>query len=113
MATAAKPFLRFVHSKALRVKTLKVLDAIDQEEDPTPHRDALAENVMELTNAGFQYFFLDSVAALKMGFVATQTTSLGTSSVLSIMGAMVRKIIGQMDAKQLCKVSKIMRGMMK
>jgi hypothetical protein len=112
MPPAAKPFFRFTHSKALRVKTLKILDAIDKDTDPTPHRNDLADNISELTEAGMQYFFLGPMESLKMGFVVSQAANLGVISVLRIMGPTVRNIISRMDKKQLRQVSKIMRQMM-
>ncbi len=111
-AAAAKPFIRFTHTKALRTKTLKVLDAIDTDADPTPHRDTLSGVVGDLTDAGMRFFFLDTLATLKMGFVVEQAAGLGVNSVLRIMGPTVRNVIGRMDKKQLRQVSKAMRTMM-
>jgi len=111
-AKATKPFFRFTHSKALRVKTLKVLDAIDEDDDPTEHREALCLVINELTDTGMHFFFLDPLASLKMGFVMDQAAGLGVSGVLRIMGPTIRNIVGRMDKKQLRQVSKLMREMM-
>ena len=67
---------------------------------------------VDLTEAGMQFFFLDPVAKLKMGFVVNQSSNLGVGSVLRIMGPLVRNIVGRMDKKQLRQVSRIMRQMM-
>ena len=107
-----KPFFRFSHSKKLRTQTLKVLDKIDDAEDPTIHRGALASLVVELTDAGMTFFFLDPLHKLKMGFVMDQTANLGLSSVLRILAPMVRNIIGRMDDKQLRFVSTYIRDLM-
>lgn len=112
MPPAPKPYFKFTHSKALRTRTLAVLNDIDADTDPTPHRDALSENLSELTEAGMQFFFLDNVEKLKMGFVVTQSANLGVGSVLRIMTPIIRNIVGRMDKKQLKQVSKIMRQMM-
>lgn len=112
MPAANKPYFKFTHSKALRKRTLAVLDDIDADIDPTPHRDALSANLSELTEAGLQFFFLDNVEKLKMGFVLTQSANLGIGSVLRIMAPTIRNIVGRMDKKQLKQVSKIMRQMM-
>lgn len=113
MASAEKPFIRFTHSKALRKRTLDVLDAIDEVPDPTPLREDLSALLSELTEAGMQFFFLDNVKKLKMGFVVTQSSNIGVASVLRIMAPTVRNIVGRMDKKQMKQVSKIMRGLMK
>ncbi len=112
MPHAPKPYFRFTHSKALRIRTLKVLDDIDADADPTPHQNALASLLSELTEAGMQFFFLDNVKKLKMGFVVTQSANLGVGSVLRIMAPTIRNIVGRMDKKQLKQVSTIMRQMM-
>ena len=112
MASAAKPFIRFTHSKALRKKTLKVLDAIDEDDDPTENREALCGIINELTDTGMHFFFLDPLKSLKMGFVMDQAAGLGVNGVLRIMGPTIRNIVARMDAKQLRQVSKLLREMM-
>lgn len=112
MPTAAKPYIRFTHSKALRTKTLKILDAIDTDADPTGHREDLSTVITDLTNAGMHGYFLDTLHSLKMGFVVEQGAGLGINSVLRIMGPTIRNIVTRMDKKQLRQVSKAMRQMM-
>ena len=64
-SASSKPFLRFYHSEALREKTFFVLSSIEQAEDATKHRKALASLVVDLTK------------------VAWNTTSLNHSNSLS------------------------------
>jgi hypothetical protein len=112
MPPATKPGFRFTHSKALRTRTLKLLDAVDSGDDPVAQRDALGEHIVELTDAGLHFFFAEPVAKLKMGFVVNQAAGLGLGSVLRVMGPTIRNIVGRMDAKQLRSLSRIMRQMM-
>jgi len=112
MPAAEKPFMRFTHSKALRNRTLKVLDAIDEEDDPTEYCEDLAEIIVELNEAGIKFFFMDPLHKLKMGSAIERTADFGIYGTLRIMGPAVRTIVGRMDKRQLRKVSKIMRGMM-
>ena len=112
MPSAAKPSLRFTHSKALRKRTLKLLDAIDEDDDPTVHREDIADHVCELTKTGMQFFFVETVKKLKMGLVVDQTAKLGVNGVLRVMTPTIRNIIGRMNKKQLRGLSKHMRGMM-
>lgn len=107
------PSLRFYHSTSLRTKTLSVLEALETAEDPTSHRDALAAVVLELTEAGFAYYFVKPVQAAKVGFMARQTTTLGITGLLRIMGPVVHRVIGGMSAGQLLSVSKHIRHLMK
>ena len=89
-----------------------MLDAIDHDDNPVSQREPLAESIMELMDAGMQYFFLDTVESFQMGFVVTQAANLGVLGVVRIMAPTVRNIIGRMDKGQLRQVSKIMRRMM-
>jgi hypothetical protein len=108
----ALPYLRFYHSKTLRAKTLSVLDALEAAEDATSQREALAEVVLELTETGLNYYFVKPVLAAKVGFMAGQSTKLGISAILRVMGPVVRRVIGGMDEHQLLSVSKHVRHLM-
>ena len=112
MPTSTKPSLRFYHSKRLRVKTLKVLDSIERDEDPTQHSGALGEVVMELTTAGMDFYFLQPIEMVKMGFLLRQSANVGITGILSIMSPMIRNAIGRMDSAQLRKISKFIRQLM-
>ena len=109
----ALPFLRFYHSKSLRTKTLSVLEALETAEDATSQREALADLVLELTEAGLAYYYVKPVQAAKVGFMAEQTTTLGIAGIRRVMGPVVRRVIGGMGAYQLLSVSKHIRHLMK
>jgi hypothetical protein len=106
------PSLRFYHSKSLRTKTLSVLDALETAEDATRHRDALAEVVRELTEAGIAYYFVKPVQVAKVGFMSERSIKLGVAGILRIMGPIVRRVIGGMNAHQLRSVSRHIRHLM-
>ena len=106
------PFLRFYHSKPLRIRTLSVLEALETAEDPTAHREALSEVVLELTEAGLAYYFVKPVQAAKVSFMAENTTKLGIGGILRVMGPVARRVIGGMTADQLLTVSKHIRHLM-
>ncbi len=109
---AAKPFLRFHHSAALRAKTLKVLETVENADKPTEHSGRLTDLVLELTEAGMDQFFLQSLKATKANFVVQQSASLGLSGVQKVMGTVIRNIIGRMDDKQLLSVCGSIRQFM-
>src|SRR5271169_5295104 len=54
-------FLRFYHSEDLRIKTLALLTALEQAPDPTKHRVALAELIVELSGVGMDYYFMQPI----------------------------------------------------
>lgn len=100
-ALADKPFLRFHHSAPLRRKTLSVVEALEQGENPVAHADGLADLVVELTNAGLDAYFMQPLKLAKPGFVVEQSASLGMVGVQQVLGTVIRRVIGRMDGAQL------------
>jgi hypothetical protein len=109
---ASKPFIRFYHSAALRKKTLSLLDVIEQAADATVHRDELSDLVVELSNAGMDYFFIKQLKLAQPGFIVEQSAKLGLAGVQQVMGSVIRKIIGRMDDAQLLSVCGSIRQLM-
>lgn len=110
---AALPFLRFVHSPALRKQTLSVLTALEQAAEPVEHRGALADMVVALTAAGLDGYFLVPLKQAKAGFLTEQSAKLGLAGVQQLMGGVIRNIIGRMDGPQLLSVCGSIRSMMR
>jgi len=110
--SSAQPFLRFYHSAALRKKTLSLLSTIEQAQDASAHRAALADLVVELTNAGLDYYFLKQLKLAKPGFLVEQSANLGMAGSQQVMGSVIRQIIGRMDSQQLLSVCGSIRQLM-
>jgi len=108
----SEPFLRFYHSKGLRKNTLSLLDALEQAEDATAHRAALADVVVELTNSGMDYYFMKPLRLAKAGFIVQQSANLGLAGVQQVMGSVIRNIIGRMEGPQLLSVCGSIRQLM-
>ena len=111
-APPSGPFLRYCHSAALRKKTLAVLGGLEQAQDATVHRDALAELVVELTNGGMDYFFMKPLKVAKAGFIVEQSAQLGLMGVQQVMASVIRNIIGRMGPPQLLSVCGSIRRLM-
>lgn len=111
-AARGLPSLRFHHSTELRTRTLAVLDTLESADDPTEHREALAEVVMELTDVGLAYYFLKPVQDAKVGVLAMQTTKVGLAGILRVMSPVARRVLGGMDREQLLGVSAHIRELM-
>ena len=107
-----KPFLRFYHSESLREKTLSLLSSLEQAQDATKHRDALAGLVVELTNSGMEYYFIKPLKLAKPGFIVEQAANLGLGGVQRVMGSVIHQIIGRMDGPQLISVCQSIRQLM-
>ena len=112
-APSTKPFLRFYHSESLRAKTLAILTTIEKAKDGKPHRDALADIVVELTDSGLDYYFLRPLKLAKAGFFTEQSASLGIGTGKRVFGSVIRSIIGRMDHPQLISVCSSIRQLMK
>jgi hypothetical protein len=110
--SSRKPFLRFYHSEGLRKKTLTLLRFIEQAQDASAHRAALADLVVELTNAGLDYYFLKQLKLAKPGFVVEQSANLGMAGVQQVMGTVIRQVIGRMDSPQVLSVCGSIRQLM-
>ena len=113
MPAAAQPSLRFFHSKALRTKTLKLLDTIEKDGEPTRHSGALADLVVELTEAGFGYYLLKPLDLVKANFVTRQTASFGMGGALRLMSPVIQTILKGMDGLQLVVICGFIRSLMK
>lgn len=111
-ASAARPYLRFHHSAPLRAKTLEVLEAVESADKPTEHSGRLTDLILELTDAGMDQFFLQSLKATKANFVVQQSAALGLSGVQKVMGTVTRNIVGRMDDRQLRSVCASIRRFM-
>lgn len=107
-----QPHLRFYHSESLRTKTLSILDALEAAPQPTSQRGALADLVLELTECGFEYYFVRPVQVANVSFIAEQSTKVGIATILRVMGPVTRRVIGGMDAQQLLSVSAYIRHLM-
>jgi hypothetical protein len=109
---SGQPFLRFYHSESLRAKTLAVISTLEKAKDKTDHRDALADIVVELTDAGMEYYFLRPLKIAKAGFMTEQSANLGMAATTRVLGSVIRSIIGRMDSPQLLSVCKYIRQLM-
>jgi hypothetical protein len=110
---SSKPSLRFAVSKSLHEQTLAVLTSLEKEKDSTQHRDALASTVVELTDAGMDYYFLRPLRIAKAGFFVEQSASLGMAGVTTLLASVVRNVINRMDSPQLLSVCSHIRQLMK
>jgi hypothetical protein len=109
----SRPFLRFYHSDELRNRTLTAITALEQAQDPTAHRAALADIAVELTNCGMDYFFMKPLKAAKAGFIIQQSANIGLLGAQQVMGTVIRNIIGRMNAPQLLSVCGSIRQLMR
>ena len=113
IAPRSGPFLRFYHSDGLRKKTLLVLGTLEEAQDATAHRDAVADIVLELTSSGMDYYFMKPLKLSKAGFIVEQSASIGMSGIQQVMGSVIRNIIRRMEGPQLLSVCGSIRELMR
>ncbi len=111
-APSTDPFLRFHHPAPLRKKTLAVLDRLEASTDPTDHREALADIVVELTRSGMDAYFMKPLKRAKAGFITEQSAHLGMAGAMQVLSSVIRRIIGGMGSPQLLSVSGSVRQFM-
>lgn len=109
MPSVAKPSVRFYCSAGLRKRTDTVLARIDRDDDPTQHAGALSSVVVELTEAGFDYYFQRPLRESKFGFVARQTANFGMSGALRVMSPVIGRILAGANTAQLRGVARHIR----
>jgi hypothetical protein len=110
---AEPPFLRFQLPHELQDRTLSVLDSLEQAEDATGHRDALAELVVALTNCGMDSYFLQPLRKAEAGFLVQKSADLGLAGAQKVMGSVIRNIVGRMDGPQLRSICGSIRQFMR
>ncbi len=108
-ATSEQPSLRFFHSKELRVKTQRVLDALEAKPEDPKHASAVADLVGELVQAGMDYYFLRALKQADVGFLTEQSARLGLSGAVTLISSVSRKFIVRMDPPQLLMVASHVR----
>ena len=109
---SSRPFLRFYHSESLRAETLAVLTTLEEANDRTKYRGALADVVVQLTDSGMEYYFLRPLKLAKVGFFVQQSANLGMSATTGVLASVIRNIIGGMDGSQLLAVCSHIRQLM-
>ena len=89
-----------------------MLESLEQANDPTDYRGALGDLIVELTNTGLDYFFTKPLELAKVGLITRQSASVGMAGTRKVIGAIIRRIIGGMDKKQLLIISGFIRHLM-
>jgi hypothetical protein len=113
LAEKSEPFVRVYFSQALHKNALAVLATLEASPDPIKHRDALADLVVELTNAGMDYCFIAQLKLANPGFITQQSANLGMAGALQVLGSVLRNVICRMDKAQLLSVCGSIRLLMR
>lgn len=92
---------------------MKLLDTIEKAADPSRHAGALADLVVELTEAGFDYYLLKPLELTKSNFVVRQTANFGLGGALRVISPVIQTILKGMDGRQLVVISGFIRSLTK
>ena len=106
---AKASFLRFYLTPEMQHKLDAVLTLIEESAEPASHGEALADLVVELTDAGMNYFYLRALKSAKVGFVVEQSARLALSGASSLISSVCRRYIVRMDDAQLAAIVRHIR----
>lgn len=112
MTPRTRPSLHFSYPAPLRTRLDRLLTAIERDEHPARHADALSGVVTELADAGLEFFFMKPMHEAEMSFVVRQSASFGKAGVLRMLSPMVRTILGGANDAQLRVICRHIRGLM-
>ena len=101
----AGAFVRVRHSAQLHQRTLAVLEALEQADDPMEHSEALANLIVDLTSNAFEYCFMQPLRLTKPGFFLERTASLGLAAVHQIIGPVIHQVIEHMEASDIVRLA--------
>lgn len=112
MSNSNLPSVRFHLSETLHAETLEAIDTIAADPKPRDYSIALGDMVVELTQAGLNYYFGQALRQADAGFVLTKTADVGLAATLKVMAPVIRNVIGQLNDQQIREICGFMRGLM-
>jgi len=90
---------------------LSVLTALEEADDPEEHREALADLVTELTEAGMDYYYLRALKLSNAGQLAQQSAKLGIAGAVKMISSVSRRFIMRMNGEELLAVTGHIRSL--
>jgi hypothetical protein len=106
-----EPTLRFHHSPESAARMLAVLTELEESDDPEAHREALADLVADLTEAGMDYYYLRALKLSNAGHLAQQSAKLGIAGAVKMISGVCRRFIMRMNGKELLAVTGHIRSL--
>jgi len=88
-----------------------MLTALEQAEDPEDHREALADLVADLTEAGMDYYYLRALKLSNAGQLTQQSAKLGLAGAAKMISSVSRRFIMRMNGKELLAVAAHIRSL--
>jgi hypothetical protein len=103
--------LRFHHSEESEARMLAVLAVLEESDNPEEHREALAELVADLTEAGMDYYYLRALKLSNAGPLAQQSARLGIAGAVKMISSVSRRFIMRMNGQELLAVAGHIRSL--
>jgi hypothetical protein len=110
-SSAGGATLRFHHSEESESRMLAVLAMLEESDDPEEHREALADLVADLTEAGMDYYYLRALKLSNAGHLAQQSARLGIAGAAKMISSVSRRFIMRMNGKELLVVAGHIRSL--
>ena len=112
MSNSNLPSVRFHLPQTQHAETLEAIDTIVADAKPRDYSIALGDMVVELTQAGLNYYFGQALRQADAGFVLTKSADVGLAATLKVIAPMIRNVIGQLNDQQIREICGFMRGLM-
>ena len=90
---------------------LGVLAELEESDNPETHREALADLVADLTEAGMDYYYLRALKLSNAGQLAQQSAKLGLAGAGKMISSVSRRFIMRMNDKELLAVAGHIRSL--
>lgn len=94
----------FAISADLRRRCEEVLAAVREDGDPRPHVDELAAVVVEMTDAGLDFYFLLPLELAEAGAVARGTARVGIAAARRGIPTVIRRVVASLSDDQLLRI---------
>ncbi|MFN7998617.1 MAG: hypothetical protein U0Q18_33650 [Bryobacteraceae bacterium] len=89
------------------------MKSVEEADDAQQHRGALADIVVELADAGMEYYFMRPLNLANVGFLVEQSARFGMGATKRVFASVIRNVIGGMDDAQLLTVCSYIRELSK
>lgn len=91
----------FEISPELMARAEEALAAVRAEPGHTPNVDALVEVILELTDRGMDFYYLEPLRRARVSAMATSAARLGFAAASRGIPAIIRRVVSSLDEEQL------------
>ncbi|MEM9986661.1 MAG: hypothetical protein AAF804_16340 [Bacteroidota bacterium] len=102
----------FPLSEETRVRTLNLIALIDNSDDAREHVEELTDVIIQMTEEGLKYLFLDSLRAAKVSKFQIKAVQMGVQAARKGLEVVGRRALKSMGDEQLRGIARYMEGLL-